>query len=78
VASKQLMRWRKRAHQSFDRLWQQGHMQRFEAYEWLRVVLARSATASHIAMLSKDDCKTVVRSSEKKMQEYISATADDT
>lgn len=64
LANAELRKWRKNAHQWFDRLWL-GHNTRFsdrsEAYKWLAQQLNVSTDRCHIGMFNIKRCKQVVR-----------------
>lgn len=68
LADKELRYWRIMAHQAFDPLWQikkhRRHIKvnnRNEAYRWVSGYLLLKQHESHIAMLSLEQCKKMVK-----------------
>lgn len=48
------------AHRAFNRLWQEGYMERRAAYCWLQVQLCLPESRTHIAMFSEYLCDRVI------------------
>lgn len=57
--SKELQRWRHRAHQEFDKIWKEGHCSRRRAYKWLTLQLGMG-TEAHMAEMDIETCKRVI------------------
>lgn len=49
------------AHRAFNRLWQNGYMDRKAAYRWLQVQLGLPESMAHIAMFSEYMCDRVIK-----------------
>lgn len=56
LADKETREARKRAHLTFDPLWKKGYMTRSFAYGWMRKQMGLTKEASHIAMMTKEQC----------------------
>ena len=52
---------RSQAHASFDRLWENDHMTRSEAYDWLATVMLLEKTDAHIEQFDLEQCRKIVR-----------------
>jgi hypothetical protein len=52
-------RARIRAHEAFDRLWENKIMNRTEAYAWLSTITGITLEQAHISMLTKEQCDLV-------------------
>ena len=48
------------AHRAFNRLWQEGYMEKQAAYRWLQVQLGLPESMAHIAMFSEYLCDRVI------------------
>jgi len=48
------------AHDSFNRLWQNGHMERGYAYEWLSIQMKLSSDHCHISQFNEEQCQHVI------------------
>ena len=59
------------AHESFDELWQEGHMKRGEAYSWLAGEMGVDQV--HIGEMGVDECEQVVDLSGEKLTELEDA-----
>lgn len=55
-----VMAARRKAHKVFDALWMNGYMSRNAAYEWLAKELGWSRTKTHMAKMSRLQCKEVI------------------
>lgn len=71
LANKELRELRKRAHQSFDPIWQSGLVSRKEAYAWLCDMLGLTYNSCHLALFGEDQCKKVIELCEKQTNELI-------
>lgn len=60
LANSELREWKKKAHAAFDPLWQNKHMKRKEAYQWLSEKLGIPKEYTYIGMFSVETCKKVV------------------
>ena len=59
LANPELRFWKKKAHDTFDKLWKHGEMNRTNAYAWLSRELAITPDKCHIGMFDVDQCKAV-------------------
>jgi hypothetical protein len=58
------------AHESFDRLWEQGYMDRDEAYAWMRGVLKLpSKDAAHIGLFDVKQCTLLLEAVERYLRQ---------
>ncbi|MBY8279756.1 DUF3268 family zinc-finger domain-containing protein [Vibrio fluvialis] len=57
------------AHCAFDRLWNEGHMKRGEAYKWLAEQLGIQQEECHIGMFDRVTCRKVVEISNQRFTE---------
>lgn len=48
------------AHRAFNRLWQEGYMEKGAAYRWLQLQLSLPESMAHIAMFSEYLCDRVI------------------
>lgn len=55
-ANEETRKARSLAHATFDPLWKKGYMTRGCAYGWMRKQMGLSKEASHIAMMTKEQC----------------------
>lgn len=60
MANAELRNWRREAHKIFNVLYTSGKMSRREAYEWLKQTMNLSVDQAHIAMMTTDQCKTLI------------------
>ena len=60
LANKELAEWRKRTHAAFDPIWQNGAMNRADAYGWLAKKLGIRMADCHIAIFEVDECKRAI------------------
>lgn len=60
-ASKETKVWRIKAHDAFDRLWQDGSMSRNEAYRWLQEAMGLSSRECHIGRFNIAECQRVIQ-----------------
>ena len=65
LANQDLRALRKKAHDSFDRLYRSGRMSRDEAYGWLASILQAPQSQAHIGHLTEYYCRQVIDESEK-------------
>lgn len=56
-ADRETRQWRMKAHAMFDRLWQEGHMSRKNAYRFMRREMDMQAEDAHIARMSIEECR---------------------
>lgn len=61
LANSELRKLKKEAHEYFDKIWKQGSMKRFQAYNWLSSQLNIPIEYTHIGMFSDDTCRKVIR-----------------
>lgn len=61
LANSELRKWKKWAHNSFDRLWKSRKMSRRGAYKWLSDQINKPVSETHIGMFSVEDCREVIR-----------------
>jgi ribosomal protein L20A (L18A) len=59
---------KKFAHEEFDKLWQENHMTRQEAYQWLASKLKISLKKCHIGNFNESQCFDIERMSMKKLR----------
>lgn len=59
LANWELREFKKAAHACFDHLWQDGPMNRTQAYAWLAAKLAIPEDDCHIGMFDVDTCRRV-------------------
>ena len=60
LADKELRRWKMAAHSAFDPIWEEGKMQRKEAYAWLAGRLGFQVEDTHIGYFDINLCKKVI------------------
>lgn len=60
LANGELRHKRILAHRVFNRLWQEGYMEKQSAYRWLQVQLSLPESMTHIAMFSEYLCDRVI------------------
>jgi len=81
LANKNLRRWRKVVHITFDSLWNGKNerlMSRDDAYSWLSQKMGISSDRCHIAMFNEDQCwKAYTLSLEKLREELICKSGRD-
>lgn len=77
-ASAEVRLARKAAHEVFDLLWQEGHLTRRRAYEWMREAMGLEESA-HIANLDLAQCKRLVElaSDERSRLEDLESNDPD-
>lgn len=69
LANAELREWKKKAHEAFDPLWQQGIFEsRNDAYGWLSDFLKLPIEYTHIGMFGVDTCKKVVLYIESNLE----------
>lgn len=61
LANKELRMWRKRAHDQFDKLWQNRDYNRDEVYENLSDELGIDLEYTHIGFFNIETCKKVIK-----------------
>ena len=61
LADKNLRRKRRQAHIALNRLWEENHMTKKEAYRWLQVQLGLPESEAHIGHFSEFRCEQVIR-----------------
>lgn len=76
LANKELRSHKKNAHDYFDRLWKENHIERGRAYELLADHLGIPDKYCHIGMFKISTCKKVVEWSCKKLLEFTAAKID--
>jgi len=52
--------WRRKAHNAFDPLWKKGHISRAKAYRLLCAGLNMPFEATHIGMMSSEQCRKTI------------------
>lgn len=60
LANPSLRRKRMEAHAAFNRLWEEGHMSKKEAYRWLQLQMGLPESEAHIAKFSELRCQQVI------------------
>ena len=60
LADKALRLKRRQAHIALNRLWEENHMTKKEAYRWLQVQLGLPEAEAHIARFSEFRCRQVI------------------
>lgn len=70
LANKELREQKKKAHAAFDPLWQDRHMKRKDAYDWLSQKLGTPREYTHIGMFSVETCKKVVELANNLLRNY--------
>jgi hypothetical protein len=58
--TRELQGWRNRAHETFDRIWMDGHCSRGGAYGWLQEVMGMTTDEAHMYQMTIDQCKRVI------------------
>ena len=71
LADRILRRYRKQAHNVFDRLWKEKLIDRDTAYEELADHLELPDQYTHIGMFSKETCVKVIQWADKKYKELV-------
>lgn len=71
-ANKKTKKARMRAHDSFDQLWKDKHMNRSEAYEWMQEAMELSEDEAHIGRFTEEQCDEL----ELKVEEYLEEQDD--
>jgi len=64
--TRELQGWRKKAHDTFDPIWRQGHCTRPEAYLWLQAVMSMTKDQAHMFMMDMANCKRVIEAVRAK------------
>ena len=59
LANAELREWKKKAHGSFDKLWN-NRKERKKMYKWLSVQMGKEEKDTHIGMFSVEECMQVV------------------
>lgn len=59
LADKELRKWKRKAHENFDKLWQDNLMTRSEAYKEMSKAMEIPQEYTHIGMFSVSTCKKV-------------------
>ena len=61
LANEELRKWRKKAHNEFDKLWKgkTREMTRYKAYGWLAKQMNLTRDETHIALFEIEQCKEV-------------------
>ena len=60
LANAALRRKRILAHRSFNRLWEDGPMEKWQAYKWMQAKFALRSDQAHIAMMSEYMCDQLI------------------
>lgn len=58
---------RRRAHDAFDRLWNEGGMRRAGAYAWLAQAMGLTSEQGHIGAFDVEQCERVIELSKAKL-----------
>lgn len=63
LANEELIKWRKKAHNEFDKLWKgkTREMTRYNAYGWLSKQMNLTRDETHIALFEIEQCKEVLK-----------------
>jgi len=68
LADGKLRALRREAHFYFDKLHQDGHISRIDAYKWLSALLCKPVQECHIGSLNDYHCKTVIKKSKEMLE----------
>lgn len=60
LANAPLRRKRILAHRSFNRLWEEGPMEKWQAYQWMQAKFSLRSNQAHIAMFSEYMCDQLI------------------
>ena len=60
IADKYLRELKRQAHESFDRIWNEGYIKRNEAYRLLSEALGLPVEQTHIGMFDEDLCRRTI------------------
>lgn len=60
IADKYLRELKRQAHESFDRIWNEGYIKRNEAYRLLSEALGLPIEQTHIGMFDEDLCRRTI------------------
>lgn len=60
LANASLRRKRILAHRSFNRLWEDGPMEKWQAYKWMQAKFSLRSDQAHIAMMSEYMCDQLI------------------
>lgn len=71
LANKELRQWKKKAHDSFDKLWKDKKMKRGQAYAALSKHLGIHGDYTHIGMFKIETCIKVAAWSKLKYEELL-------
>lgn len=71
LANKNLRELKKKAHDYFDILWKNKHIERTKLYETLSIDLEIPIEYTHIGMFSENTCKKVIEWSKNKLKNYV-------
>lgn len=69
LANKQLRHLKKQAHFYFDKIWQQKHLTRNDAYAWLSKMLNIPVKYTHIGMFSEKTCEDAIYFSKQALND---------
>ena len=64
--TRELQRWRRWAHESFDPIWKKGLLSRGAAYAWLTAALGQTSAQAHMERLDIDGCMRVMTAVREK------------
>ena len=73
VANRELRQCRHKAHEEFDRIWENGFLTRRDAYEWLRIRLGLPSHKCHIGQFNLAEAQTTIDESQNFIREFIRA-----
>lgn len=68
LAGRELRGKRIRAHRVFNRLWESGMMQKWQAYKWMEAKFGLNSSQAHIAKFSEYMCDKLIAVCEQIMQ----------
>lgn len=68
LANGDLRNKRIQAHKVFDRLWQNGIMEKWQAYQWMQAKFGLSSEQAHIAKFSEYMCDQLIRICEQALE----------
>ncbi|WP_394749563.1 zinc-finger-containing protein [Spongiimicrobium salis] len=71
LADKKLRQWKRKAHDAFDRIWKEKHMERNAAYEEMADAIGIPDKFCHIGMFQVKTCIKVVAWAKLKYAELI-------
>ncbi|SHO54171.1 zinc-finger-containing protein [Anaerocolumna xylanovorans] len=68
LANGDLRNKRIQAHKAFDRLWQNGIMEKWQAYQWMQAKFGLSSEQAHIAKFSEYMCDQLIHVCDQALE----------